>query len=152
MTIYLGADHGGFNLKEHLKSVLKNDGYDVVDCGPATHVEGDDFPDFAAAVAKQVSRSPELSRGILICRSGFGMDIAANKFPKVRAVLPMSPDHAYQARHDDDANVLCFAADFIDEAAAENITKVFLSTAFAKEDRYARRLQKIADFEKEGNQ
>ena len=78
------------------------------------------------------------------------MDIAANKFPKVRAVLPSSPDHAFQARHDDDANVLCFAADFIDDAVAENITKVFLSTAFAKEDRYARRLQKIADIE-EGN-
>lgn len=147
MTIYLGADHGGFNLKEHLKDILKKDGYDVVDCGPTSHVEGDDYPDYAIPVAKQVERSPDLSRGILICRSGFGMDIAANKFPKVRAVLPMSPDHAFQARHDDDANVLCFAADFIDDAMAENITKVFLSTAFAKEERYARRLQKIADIE-----
>jgi len=147
MTIYLGADHGGFNLKESLKDILKNDGYDVVDCGAAELVEGDDYPDFAALVALKVSRDPDQGRGILVCRSGFGMDITANKFPKVRAVLPSSPDHAYQARHDDDANVLCFAADFIDEAMAVNITKLFLSTPFAKEDRYARRLQKIAYIE-----
>ena len=79
------------------------------------------------------------------------MDIVANKFPGIRAVLPMSPDHAYQARHDDDANVLCFAADFMDDASAANIMKVFLSTPFAKEERYARRLQKIADIEEGSN-
>ena len=149
MTIYIGADHGGFNMKEHLRDVLKNAGYDVVDCGPTTHVEGDDFPDFASAVGKQVRRTPDQSRGILICRSGFGMDIAANKFRNVRAALPMSPDHAFQARHDDDANVLCIAADFTDNIAAENIVKVFLSTEFAREERYARRIQKIADIERE---
>ena len=147
MTIYLGADHGGFDLKESLKSMLKNDGYDVVDCGASERVEGDDYPDYAAAVALNVSHASDQSRGILICRSGFGVDITANKFPKVRAVLPMSPDHAYQARHDDDANVLCFAADFMNEVSAENIMKIFLSTPFAKEERYARRLQKIADIE-----
>ena len=150
MTIYLGADHGGFDLKEHLKDVLKNNGYDVVDCGALKHVEGDDYPDFAIAVAKNVSAMLDRSRGILICRSGFGMDIAANKFPGIRAVLPGSPDHAYQARHDDDANILCFAADFIDATSAENITKIFLSTPFAKEERYARRLLKIADIESGG--
>jgi ribose 5-phosphate isomerase B len=147
MTIYIGADHGGFNLKESLKGVLKNDGYDVVDCGASEHVDGDDYPEFAAAVAERVSRAPDQSRGVLACRSGFGVDIVANKFPKVRAVLPMSPDHAYQARHDDDANVVCFAADFMDDASVKNIVKVFLSTPFAKEERYARRLQKIADIE-----
>jgi ribose 5-phosphate isomerase B len=150
MTIYLGADHGGFNLKESLKDILKNDGYDVVDCGANEYIDGDDYPDFAALVAMKVGRAPDQSRGILACRSGFGVDIVANKFPKVRAVLPSSPDHAYQARHDDDANVLCFAADFMDETAAINIMKIFLSTPFAKEERYARRLQKIAYIE-EGN-
>ncbi len=149
MTIYLGADHGGFNLKEYLKGVLKNDGYDVVDDGASERVEGDDYPDFAVPVARAVGRAPDQSRGILICRSGFGMDIAANKFPGVRAVLPMSPDHAFQARHDDDANVLCFAADFTDDATAENIMNVFLGTEFAKEERYGRRLQKVADIEHE---
>ena len=66
MTIYLGSDHGGFNLKEYLKNNLKNDGYDVVDCGPAERVEGDDYPDYATLVAKKVSLTPDLSRGILI--------------------------------------------------------------------------------------
>ena len=150
MTIYLGSDHGGFNLKEYLKNVLKNDGYDVVDCGPTARVEGDDYPDYAAPVAKQVSLAPDQSRGILICRSGFGMDIAANKFRNVRAGLAMSSDQAFQGRHDDDINVLCLAADFIDQSAAMNVVKAFLSTEFAKEERYARRLQKIADIE-EGN-
>jgi ribose 5-phosphate isomerase B len=150
MTIYLGTDHGGFELKESLKSFLKNDGYDVVDCGAFEHVADDDYPDFAAVVAEKMSRALDQGRGILICRSGFGMDITANKFPGIRAALPMSTDHAYQARHDDDVNVLCFAADFMDAPTAEKITKVFLSTPFAKEERYARRLQKIANIE-EGN-
>lgn len=147
MTIYLGADHGGFNLKEYLKDILKNDGYDVVDCGALEHVEGDDYPDFAAAVALKVSRAQGQGYGILACRSGFGVDIVANKFPGIRAALPLSPDHAYQARHDDDANVLCFAADFMDNASAANIMKVFLSTPFARDESYARRLQKITDIE-----
>lgn len=144
MTIYFGADHGGFNLKEHLKNVLKNDGYDVVDCGALEHVTDDDYPDFAVPVVQKMSKTLDQSRGILICRSGFGMDIVANRFPGIRAALPMSTDHAYQARHDDDVNVLCLAADFVDEAAAERIMKIFLSTPFAKEERYTRRLQKIA--------
>jgi len=147
MTIYIGADHGGFNLKEYLKDILRNDGYDVMDCGAAEHVEGDDYPNFAAAVALQVSRAQDQGRGILACRSGFGVDIVANKFPGVRAALPMSPDHAYQGRHDDDVNVLCLAADFMDNTTAENIMKVFLSTPFAREERYVRRLQKITDIE-----
>ena len=133
------------NLKEYLKGILKGEGYDVVDYGAATHVEGDDYPDFAVPVSKKVGQAPDQSRGVLICRSGFGMDIAANKFPWIRAVLPMSPDHVYQARHDSDANVLCLAADFVDAATAEKIMKVFLSTPFAKEERYARRLRKIEE-------
>ena len=130
-----------------MKGILKNDGYDVVDCGPFERVEGDDYPDYAASVAEQVSLSPDQSRGILICRSGFGMDIAANKFRNVRAGLAMSSDQAFQGRHDDDLNVLCLAADFIDQSIAANVVKTFLSTEFAKEERYARRLQKIAAIE-----
>ena len=147
MTIYLGADHGGFALKEYLKGNLKNDGYDVVDCGPMERVEGDDYPDYGASVAAKVSLTPDQSRGILICRSGFGMDITANKFPYVRAGLAMSSDQAFQGRHDDDINVLCLAADFIDQATALNVVKTFLSAAFAKEERYTRRLQKLAAIE-----
>ena len=150
MTIYLGADHGGFVLKEKIKETLKWNGYDVIDLGALEHATDDDYPDFGIPVAEKVSQTPDTARGILICRSGFGMDIVANKFPGVRAMLPTSPDHAYQGRHDDDTNVLCFAADFIDETTALNVVKIFLSTPFAKEERYARRLQKITDIE-EGN-
>jgi RpiB/LacA/LacB family sugar-phosphate isomerase len=147
MTIYLGADHGGFALKEKLKAALANEAYDVVDCGARVHVADDDYPDFGKEVGAMVAKNPETDRGILICRSGFGMDIVANKFPGVRAVLPMSPDHAYQARHDDNANVLVLAADFTDESLAQKMMTTFLSTPFAKEERYERRLEKISKLE-----
>lgn len=149
MTIYLGADHRGFNLKEHLKSVLKNEGYDVVDVGAPVYDQNDDYPDYARPVAKHVGEAPEIDRGILICGSGFGMTIAANKYKNVRAALPASPDHAYQARHDSDANVLCLAADFVDEATADQIVKTFLATPMGKEDRYARRIEKLRQSELE---
>jgi len=148
MVIYLGADHGGFALKEKLKEVLKRDGYDLVDLGASTFQDGDDYPDFAAPVAERVGADPDTSRGILICRSGFGMDITANKFPGVRAALPLSSDHIYQGRHDDDVNILCLSADFIDETTALNMMKIFLSTPFAKEERYTRRLKKISHFDR----
>ena len=147
MTIYIGADHLGFNLKERLKAALKNDGYDVVDVGAAQFVLDDDYPDYASAVAEKVAAAPTETRGIVLCGSGFGVDIVANKFKGVRAGLASTPDHAYLGRHDDDINVLALAADFVDEAAALNIMKVFLTTPFAKEEKYTRRLQKIAKIE-----
>ena len=147
MTIYLGADHRGFKLKERLKEVFKNDAYDVVDLGAPELVPTDDYPDYTAAVAEKVAASPLDARGIVVCGSGFGVDIVANKFPGVRAALAMSPDHVYQGRHDDDVNVLALAADFLDDATAVNIVKVFLTTPFAKEERYVRRLGKITAIE-----
>jgi RpiB/LacA/LacB family sugar-phosphate isomerase len=147
MTIYMGADHGGFALKEKLKQLISADGYEVADMGASAVVADDDYPDFGKLVAMKVSQAANQSLGILLCRSGFGMDIVANKFPHVRAALAMSPDHIYQGRHDDDVNVLVLAADFIDEATAGKIVKVFLSTPFAKDERYARRLEKIAQIE-----
>lgn len=147
MVIYIGADHRGFQLKERLKKFLADKGYDVVDVGAKEFVKDDDYPDYAKAVAERVSEDIESRRGVLICGSGFGMDIAANKFPRVRAALPSSPDHAYQARHDDDANVLAIAADFVDEETAAKIVNIFLSTPFAKEERYRRRLGKISEIE-----
>lgn len=150
MTIYLGADHRGFALKERLKQMLTNDAYTVIDCGATTLVSDDDYPDFAKAVAEGVGKNPGEDRGIVICGSGFGVDIATNKFPGIRAALPMSPDHIYQGRHDDDVNVLALAANFVDETMAEKIVKTFLSTPFAKEERYERRIRKIADSEGEG--
>lgn len=147
MNIYIGADHGGFNLKAQLASQLKGEGYTVVDVGDDKLIKEDDYTDFARAVATQVAQDPATRRGIVICRSGFGMDIAANKVKGIRAALPMSPDHIYQGRHDDDVNVLAIAADFITPEDASKMVKVFLTTPFAKEERYTRRLQKIADIE-----
>jgi len=150
MIIYIGADHRGFKLKEHLKKFLFDKGYEVADVGAATLIPDDDFPDYAKAVAEKVGTDPESGRGILICGSGFGMDIAANKIPGIRSALTASPDHAYQARHDDDVNVLSLAADFVDEADAEKIVQVFISTPFAREERYARRLGKVQGMENTG--
>ena len=147
MTIYIGADHGGFALKEKLKAALKDEAYDVMDMGAATRVEDDDYPDYATAVAKKIQEDPLNARGIVICRSGFGVDIVANKYDGVRAALATSPEHAYQGRHDDDVNVLALAADFIDEETAIKAAKVFLITPFAKEDKYSRRLEKIVKIE-----
>ncbi len=147
MIIYLGADHGGFALKERLKAALTDEGYEVMDMGAASLVPGDDYPTYAAAVAREVGKDPAGRRGIVICRSGFGVDVVANKFAGVRAGLPFSPDHVYQGRHDDDLNVLAIAADFTDEATAQKMVKVFLTTPFAKEERYVRRLGEIGKME-----
>lgn len=147
MTIYIGADHGGFALKESLKATLTNEGYDVADLSSPALAPDDDYPDIASAVAKQVGEDGTNRRGIVICHSGFGVDIVANKFNNVRAALAMSPDHVYQGRHDDDVNVLALAADFVDEPAAQQIMKVFLTTPFAREERYLRRIEKIARLE-----
>ena len=147
MTIYIGADHRGFALKERLKESLKEEAYDVIDMGAPQAVPDDDYPVYAAAVARKVAASPLESRGILICGSGFGVDIVANKFDGVRSALAMSPDHAYQGRHDDDVNVLSIPGDFVDDATAVRIIKVFMTTPFAREEKYSRRLAEIAEIE-----
>ena len=147
MNIYLGADHKGFNLKERVKSVLADEGYTVSDLGAEALTPGDDYPSYAAAVAEKVGEDPLQRRGIVVCGSGFGVDIVANKFEGVRAALAMSPDHIYQGRHDDDVNVLALASDFLDEPTAQKIVKVFMTTPFAKDEKYSRRLQEIADIE-----
>ncbi len=150
MTIYIGADHRGFRLKEQMKEMLKTDGYAVTDVGAFEYNGNDDFPDYAKLVAEQVSKAPEDVRGIVICGSGTGVDIVADKFNNVRAVLAISSDHVYMSRRDDDVNVLAIAADFTSDAAVMGILKVFLTTPFDKlEERYARRLRKIEEIEGE---
>jgi len=147
MVVYFGADHRGFKLKETLKDFLRNEGYEVADLGAAIYEQGDDYPDFAAAVAKKVGLEQEVDRGILICGSGVGVDIVANKFLGVRAALAISADQIYNARHDDDVNVLCLASDFISEEDAKKIIGVFMATPFGAEERHKRRLGKISEIE-----
>ncbi len=147
MLIYIGADHGGFNLKEFLKIFLKNQGYETADLGNIRYEESDDYPDFAAAVGKKVSMEPEASRGILICRSGAGVDIAANKFRNVRSAIGISPDQVNHMRAHDNINVLSLASDFTSEADAQKMVTLFLETPFSPEPRHQRRLDKISQIE-----
>lgn len=144
MLIYIGADHRGFNLKESLKNFLGQSGYETVDVGNDRYDENDDYPDFAAAAVRAISKDPMAgNRGILICGSGAGMDIAANKFRHIRSALACNPDQAYSSRNEDDSNVLCLAADFVDEETAKQIVKTWLATPFSGNERFRRRLEKI---------
>src|SRR5579862_7087535 len=135
MTLYLGADHRGFALKEKLKQKLVDEGYTVTDCGAASLIPDDDYPDYARTVAEAVGKNPgdagDGDRGILVCGSGVGIDIAANKIENIRCALATFPDQIYAARHDDNVNVLALPADFVDEETAGKIVALFLSTPFA---------------------
>jgi ribose 5-phosphate isomerase B len=147
MLIYIGSDHKGFQLKESIKKFLDGQGYEVVDVGNDHYDENDDYPDFARAVAEKISENPTERRGILICGSGVGVDVVANKFGRVRSALANSPDQASASRHDDDSNVLSLAADFIDETQVEKIIGAWLVTPFSGEENHQRRMDKIIQIE-----
>lgn len=147
MIIYLGADHRGFELKEFIKESLREQGYEVADIGASQFNEDDDYPDFASTAAKNVSLDPENSRAILICGSGVGMDIVANKFKNVRSAVGFLTDQVYDARRDDNINVLCLPADFVTFSDAEKFVQVFLATPFSEEEKHQRRIKKIAQIE-----
>ena len=148
MIIYFGADHGGYELKERLKVFVKNMGYEIVDLGPATLDPQDDYTDYAEKVARTVAEDASTRRGILACHSGAGMDIAANKIDGIRSLLGFKPDQVYDAGHDDNVNVLTLAANHLPPEEAENLTRLFLETPFATDERFQRRLKKIEDIEK----
>jgi len=147
MTIALGADHRGFALKEKLALYLKRLGFKVDDRGTFTP-ERVDYPDFALAVAEAVARG-QAQRGILICATGIGMSIAANKVRSVRAALCLNTRMARLAREHNNANVLCLGADFLTAAQAKGVVRVFLGTDFAG-GRHSRRVRKIEDGKKKG--
>jgi len=139
MTIYLGADHGGFELKEKLKAYLAQAKYSMEDCGAQSLVPDDDFPVYANAVSEKV-KSDAMSFGILICRSGGGMTIAANRHTGIRAVECMSVEQAEHARTNNNANVLTLAAQWTSEGDAQHIVDAFLRTEFHHEERFVRRV------------
>lgn len=147
MIIYLGADHRGFALKDSLKGYLTDGGYDVVDLGNDILEEGDDYPDFAAVVADAISANPFEDRGIVICGSGVGVDIVANKFVDVRCALGFNEDQIRAARTDDDVNMLALAADFIDADTAHTIAKEFIDTQYDGAENHQRRIDKITELE-----
>lgn len=141
--IYLGADHRGFNLKEKIKKYLENLNYKVVDLGNKIFDPNDDYPDFGKAVAFKVAKNPVKDKGILLCGSGNGMAIVANKEKGVRAVLVFNEKMAKFSREHDDANVLALPADFLKFETAKKIVKTWLETKFSGEKRHIRRLKKI---------
>jgi ribose 5-phosphate isomerase B len=147
MIIYIGADHRGFELKEHLKKFLKDKGYQVTDLGASAYQEEDDYPDYAEAVARKVSTNYENSRGVLVCGSGVGVDVVANKFRNVRSVLAATSDQAFDSRNDDDANILSLGANYLKPEEAEKVVLTWITTPFAREERFKRRLEKIRKLE-----
>jgi ribose 5-phosphate isomerase B len=144
MKIALGSDHAGFLLKEQLRERLKSQGHEVVDFG-TTSTESVDYPDFAEKVGGAVS-SGEAERGILVCASGVGMSIAANKIHGIRAALGTSEEEVSYVRRHNDANILAIGAKYTKPALAEAISDVFLHTEF-EGGRHARRIEKINKLE-----
>lgn len=143
-TIYIGADHRGFALKNMLKMYLEKKGYGVIDVGNHTYDTDDDYPHFAKTVAQAVRDDMSGSAlGVLICGSGVGMSIVANKYKGVRAFVPVSVDHARAARRDDNVNVISFAADHIRAEDVKHILDAWLETPFSGEERHVRRLHAI---------
>jgi len=148
MTVFIGADHKGFQLKELLKPCISSLGYTVVDCGNTVFDPHDDYPDFAFAVAKEVMQLPE-SLGIVICGSGAGVSIAVNKIDGIRATLAVTPEQVHDAKSDDDVNVIALASDYLDETQAQAIVSMFLKTPFNPQERFVRRINKIIAKEQE---
>jgi ribose 5-phosphate isomerase B len=149
--IGIGADHRGYKLKEKLKFFLVMQGYKVNDYGVFSEDRAD-YPKIAIELAHHLKttpkpKSPKIDWGILICSTGVGMSIAANKVKGIRAALCLSPEFAQRARQHNNANVLVLAGDFTSPKKAQEIVKVFLSESFLK-GRYRKRTNQIAKYEK----
>lgn len=147
--IYLGADHGGFALKEQLKTWLAEWQLPFTDLGATALDPVDDYPDFSLAVAKAVAVTPAEHRGIVACRSAAGVVIAANKVKGIRAVAPLTTPAAQHSREHNDANVIGLSGDWLDNATAKTIVQTWLQTPFSGDARHRRRLDKIARFEQQ---
>jgi ribose 5-phosphate isomerase B len=147
MNIAIGADHGGFQLKGALVEYLKKLGHTVRDVGSYTN-EPTDYPDFARSVAGALS-DKRAERGILICGSGVGASVAANKFPGIRAAICHDTFSAHQGVEDDNMNVLCLGARVVGQELAKEIVSAFLAATFSGAERHVRRLVKVAEIEKE---
>ncbi len=147
MKVYIGSDHRGFALKENLKQWLVENNFEHEDVGAHELDPSDDYPVYAGKVAEKVASEPENARGIVICGSGVGVDIVANKFNGVRAGLGMNVQQVSSARRDDDINVLALASDEINEQTAKEMIKTFLETKFDQAERRTRRLEEIKDIE-----
>jgi ribose 5-phosphate isomerase B len=148
MKIVIGADHAGFDLKEKLRAELEQAGHELLDVGAHEYDGQDDYPDFAAAVARAVVNG-EGEKGILVCGSGVGACIAANKIRGARACLCHDIYSAVQGVQHDDMNVLCLGGMIVGEALARQLVGGFLSASFMPQERFQRRLDKVLALEAE---
>jgi ribose 5-phosphate isomerase B len=146
MQIALACDHGGFELKEELKTFLKSLGVEPIDLGTFNE-DSVDYPDFGTLVAEKVSRG-ELEKGILICGTGIGMSMVANKFPRIRAAVANDLYSSRCSREHNDANILIIGGRIVGKELAKEIVRVWLETPFAG-GRHKRRLEKIEALERE---
>ena len=142
MKIYIGADYRGFEKKNMLVKFLRGQGHDIYDQGSYTYNEGDDFIDPAVAVSKNVRENP-YSVGILLCGSGHGVTIQANRFKGIRATHCDSTASAITAREHDNSNVLCMSAQTLDDTAMQAITTTFLTTQFEPLERRVNRIKRL---------
>lgn len=150
MKIFLGSDHGGYYLKEKLEAYLAKRGYEFEDVGDTELDPNDDFPQFAAQAAVRVLGEEEKDdpRAILVCTSGQGMAIAANRFKGIRAVVVSTPQEAKETRDDNDSNILCLSARLFDSPSDElelwkDVVDTWLATPFSKAARYIRRNRQL---------
>jgi ribose 5-phosphate isomerase B len=147
MRVYLASDHAGFELKTHLASQLAAEGYEVVDVGAARYEPLDDYPPYCLAAAAKVVADPG-SLGVVIGGSGNGEQIAANKVPGVRAALAWNTETAALARQHNDANLIAIGARQHTLDTATGLVRTFLTTPFSGDERHARRIAEVADYEK----
>ena len=147
--IGIAADHGGFELKEHLVGILREASYEVVDFGARQANPDDDYPDFIVPLARAVARGA-VDCGVAVCGSGVGACVVANKVPGVRACLIHESFSAHQGVEDDNMNVLCLGGLVVGPALAWELVSTFLAASFTGTERYQRRLAKVAELESEG--
>jgi ribose 5-phosphate isomerase B len=146
MKVGVGADHGGFEMKQQLAKLLITDSHEVVDFGNKVCDNNDHYPDFAIPLARAVANK-EVDRGILVCGSGVGASVAANKIVRVRAALCHDHFSARQGVEDDNQNILCFGGRTTGIAMAWECTQNFLRAKFSGADRHRRRLAKVTQLE-----
>ena len=148
--LFIGADHRGFALKEELKTYLLKQNIPFTDLGSFKLEEGDDYPTIAASVAQQVGTTKN-NCGLLLCSSGVGVSIVANKFKNIRAGLVWTAAVAQAAKADDDINIICLPADYLTLSEAQKVVAIWLKTPFKNGAKYKRRLSQIERIEKNLN-
>lgn len=149
--LYIASDHGGYKLKKRIIRYLENElKTKVEDLGPFEFNKTDDYPDYASKLAKKVLENGD-NKGIAICRNGIGVCVTANKFKGIRAGIGYNIAVAKSMRNDDNANILCLAADHLSEEHAMAIVKKWLEIPFDNAERYVRRLKKIEEIENNQN-